>query len=64
VLRTPPPDLFVRQHPIRVLHPGFTNITHFRGDQPVAEAELCAPHLNHLDAPRAFDAAPDAAAHD
>jgi hypothetical protein len=32
-------------------------------DQPLAEAELRSPHLNHAVAPRAFDAAPDAGVH-
>jgi len=57
-------DLLVRQHLIGVRHPLFAKIAHFLGDQPIAEAELCSPHLNHAVAPRAFDAALAAAAHD
>ncbi|MCK1541911.1 hypothetical protein IVB12_07980 [Bradyrhizobium sp. 179] len=57
-------DLLVRQHLIGVLHPLFAKITHLLGDQPIAKAELRPPHLNHLAAPRAFDAALDVAAHD
>src|SRR5262245_64116657 len=38
---------FVVQHPVGLLHPVFVKIAHFRGDQSVAEAELCPSHLNH-----------------
>jgi len=38
---------FIREHHIGVLHPAFTKIAHFRGNQPVAEAELRSSHLNH-----------------
>jgi hypothetical protein len=57
-------DLLVRQDLIGVVHPLFPQITHFLGDQPIAEVELCPPHFNHVDASRAVGAAADAAAHD
>jgi hypothetical protein len=47
-----------------MLHPVFAKITHFLGNQSIAEAELYPPHLNHVAAPRAFDAALDAGVHD
>ena len=37
----------IRQHRIGVLHPVFAKIAHLLGNQPVAEAELPPPHLNH-----------------
>ena len=40
-------NVLVREHRIGVLHPVFTKIAHFLGDQSVAEAELRPPHLNH-----------------
>jgi hypothetical protein len=33
-------------------------------NQPVAEAQLCPPHLNHVVAPPVCGVAPDAAARD
>jgi hypothetical protein len=47
-----------------MLHPDFTKIAHFLGNQPIAEAELCLAHLNHVAVPRVFDAPPGATAHD
>ena len=41
-------DLLIHQHPIGVFHPIFAKIAQFRGDQPIAETELCPPHLNHI----------------
>src|SRR5262249_13476739 len=46
-------DFFVRQCLIGVLHPVFAKIADLFRDQPVAETELPAPHLNHA----AFSAA-------
>ena len=57
-------DLLVRQNLVGVRHPVFPQIAHFLGDQSVAEAQLCPPHLNHVGAPPVFGAAPDAGAHD
>ena len=57
-------DLFICQHLIGVLHPVFAKITHFVSDQTIAEIELDPPHLNHAVPLSAFDAAPDAGAHD
>jgi hypothetical protein len=53
-------DLLVRQDLIGVLHPVFPQIAHFIDNQPIAEAELCPPHL--IVAPPVCGAAPDAAA--
>ena len=47
-------DLFVGQHPVGSLHPVLTKIAHFLGDQPVAEAQLGAAHLNHASSSRAL----------
>ena len=57
-------DLFICQHLIGVLHPVFAKIAHFVSDQTIAEIELDPPHLNHTVPLSAFDAAPDAVAHD
>ena len=57
-------DLLIHQHPVGVFHPIFAKITQFRGNQPIAETELCPPHLNHAAPLSAFDAAPGAANHD
>ena len=40
--------LLIRQHLIGVPHPVFAQIAHLFGDQAVAEAALCTPHLNHV----------------
>ena len=40
--------LLICQHLIGVPHPVFAQIAHLFGDQPVAEAALCTPHLNHV----------------
>ena len=49
---------------IGVSHPVFAKIAHFVSDQTIAEIELDPPHLNHAAPLSAFDAAPDAVAHD
>jgi hypothetical protein len=40
--------LLICQHLIGVPHPVFAQIAHLFGDQAVAEAALCTPHLNHV----------------
>jgi hypothetical protein len=47
-------DLLVGQTSIGCRHPMIAQIAHFLGDQPIAEAELAPPHLNHACFPR-FD---------
>jgi hypothetical protein len=38
--------------PSNMVHPVFTKIAHFPGNQPVAETELSASHLNHASSSR------------
>ena len=56
--------LLIRQHLIGVPHPVFAQIAHLFGDQAVAEAALCTPHLNHVACAGTSTAAPGAAVHD
>ena len=57
-------NVLVREHRVGVLHPVFTKIAHFLGDQSVAEAELRPPHLNHAASSAAsMRPVPDAADH-
>jgi hypothetical protein len=54
-LRMSPPQRFVNQsddgliveQPIGVVHPPLAQVLHFVGDQPIAEAALGPPPLNH-----------------
>jgi len=57
-------DLFICQDLIGVSHPVFAKIAHFLSNKTIAETELGTPHLNHAVPLSAFDAAPDAVAHD
>ena len=57
-------NLLVGKYLVGMAHPVFAKITDFLGNKPIAEAQLCPPHLNHVAAQPAFDAALDAATHD
>jgi hypothetical protein len=58
-------DLRVVENAIDPAHPGFIQVGHLGGDQPVAEAALCPPPLNHGSSSRAAaERRPGAAAHD
>jgi hypothetical protein len=48
-------DNVLVRHLIGVLHPVFAKIADLLSDQPVAEAKLPSPHLNH--AASSFDTA-------